>query len=84
MSSNVPQALGASLLGSKQMHVGQVVQTRHMSWRCIPLFVLQPATAGMLPPSSSEDESETEEEKAAAKARATKPPRPAVMDEPKK
>ena len=55
-----------------------------MSSGCSYFFVLQPATAGMLPPSSSEDESETEEEKAAAKARAAKPPRPAVLDEPKK
>ena len=46
--------------------------------------VLQPATAGMLPPSDSEDESSEEEESKPKPSPASKPPRPAVASAPKK
>ena len=54
---------------------------------CCDIYVtcVQPATAGMLPPSDSDDDSSEEEEvKPKPKAAAAKPPKPAVAPAPKK
>ena len=51
---------------------------------CQQLYTLQPATAGLLPPSDSEEESSEEEDSKPKPSPAGRPPRPAVAPAPKK
>ena len=73
---------------AKQVVTTQVSRAASCSFICKYhiMLMLQPATAGMLPPSDSEEESSSgEEEDVKAKpSPAGKPPRPAVAAAPKK